>query len=427
MPTNAQMSAAQAAQQIEAQNRLFMQQSLEKVAYCPVTGGSGTTATYTPGTTLYFDFPQLGGAYIKGLSINYNLTVNPLTGFTYNLNAAGLHAMFSEIKLDYGNTQVRTHPYFLKLIEQLRYMSSGAQNNVTSGQNDSFLTAQIAGDTLITVTTANKWIGKIYLPLNVLGDDSVPGLLPAMSVGNTPQLKLTCTPNFLGADPLMNVLTSNNNASAGFTTAVTGTIGVDAVYLDGSTMRTNVPLSLNLDTEPTLQYYWESALTPFNSGTTWQRKQITTRLEHWLMASIIIDGQRSDRFMTDSTGSASLSPYTNLAAFEIGPDQSGQNVFKGWNSGNNIPIYDYYDREMRRHHGQDLDPGVILWVDAVSRGVTNPDNRHGSQVLNMTPNGGFVATNHAYQVNTVSTSNSITPRVETFLLSMNYDGLNLVH
>lgn len=418
---NAQMTAAQNAQQIQAMNLAFMQQSLEKVAYCPVTGGSGTSATYTPGTTLYFDFPQLGGAYIKGLLVTYSLTVNPLTGTSYALTAADLWAMFSEIKLDYGNTQIRTHPYFLKVIDQLLYKSSGKQNSVTSGQNDSNLTTQINGNTNITVTTANAWTGKIFIPLNVLGDDSVPGLLPAMSVGNTPQLKLTCTPNFLGPDPLMNVI---SGSGGGFTTPVTGTISVDAIYLDGSTMRTNVPLSLNLDTEPTLQYYWESALTPFNSGTTWQRKQITTRLEHWLMVSIIIDGARSDRFMSDSTGSTG-NPYSNLSAFEIGPDQSGQNVFKGWNSGNNVSIYDYYDREIRRRHGQDLDPGVIVWVDAVTRGVTNPDNRHGTQVLNMTPNGGFVATNHAYQV--VNTGTVCTPRVETFLLSMNYDGLNLVH
>lgn len=414
---NAQATAAQAAAKIEAANRQFMQQSLEKVAYCPVTGGSGTTATYSSGTTLYFDFPQLGGAYIKALLISYALTVTPTSGGTnaYALNAAAQYAMFSEIKVDYGNTQVRTHPYFLKIIDQLRYMSSGAQNQVTSGQNDSLLTAQIASTTPLAVGSANSWKGKILLPLNALGDDSVQGLLPAMSVGNTPQLKLTCAPNFMGLDPLMNVVAGTGNGTP--TVAVTGSINVDAVYLDGSTMRTNVPLSLSLDTEPTLQYYWESALTPFSQGTTWQRKQITTRLEHWLMASILIDGQQSATF---------LSNYANLAAFEIGPDQSGQNVFKGWNSGNNVSIYDYFDREIRRRHGQDLDLGVILWVDATSRGVTNPDNKHGSQVLNMTPNGGFVATNHAYQVNTVSSTN-FTPRVETFLLSMNYDGLNLVH
>jgi hypothetical protein len=104
----------------------------------------------------------------------------------------------------------------------------------------------------------------------------------------------------------------------------------------------------------------------------------------------------------------------------------GQNLFKNWNISNNVNINDYYDREIRRKYKQDLDPGVIMWCDAATRGITNPDNRHGHQVLNMQPNGGYTAATHAYQVNNVTTSTSgLTPRVETFLLSMNYDGLRI--
>lgn len=414
---NAQMVAAQKAAMIEAQNRAFMQQSLQKTAYCPVTGGSGTTATYAAGNTLYFDFPELGGAYITDLLITYNLTVTPATagGATYALNAAAPFSMFSEIKIDYGNTQVRTHPFFLKIMDQIRGQLFSAQDAVIAGQADGLLTQQLNSVTPLVVNTGNVWQGKIRLRLNALADDSVPGVLPAMSVGNTPQLKLTCTPNFMGADPLMSVVNGTGGASP--SVAVTGTINVDALYLDGSTMRSNIPLQLNLATEPTGQYYWESALTPFNSGLTWQRKQITTRLEHWIMASVIIDGNQSNTFMSN---------YANLLAFELGPDQSGQNLFKGWNAGNNVSIYDYYLMEVREQYRQDLDLGVIMWVDACTRGITNPTDRVGSQVLNMSPNGGFVATNHAYQVNTVSSA-TITPRVETFLYSVNYDGLKLVN
>jgi hypothetical protein len=38
--------------------------------------------------------------------------------------------------------------------------------------------------------------------------------------------------------------------------------------------------------------------------------------------------------------------------------------------------------------------------------------------------GGYPATTHAYLVNSVSSAN-FTPRVETFLLSMNYNGLKI--
>lgn len=417
-----QQTQASTQAQIEAANRAFLQLSLEKVAYCPVTGGSGTTAAYVPGNTLYYDFPTIGSAFIKALLITYNLTVTPASGGTnaYALNAASPWNMFSLIKLDYGNTQVNTHPYFLKCLDQLQGYQRGAQNRVLAGNNDNLLSNQIVGPTPLAVGSGNVWQGKMLLKLNVLGEDSAQGILPAMSVGNTPQLKLTCTPNFMGTDPLMNVVNGTGNSTPAVT--VTGNINVDAIYLDGSSMRTNIPMALNLSNEPTGQYYWESALTPFNSGITWQRKQISTRLEHWYVVSVIIDGQQSNTF---------LSNYSNLSAFEIGPDQSGQNIYQGWNSGNNISIYDYFDRQVRRVHGQDMDLGVVVWVDAPARGVTNPENRHGGQTLNMYPANqsplppGFVATNHGYQVNTVSSSNSITPRVETFLWSMNYDGLKL--
>ena len=403
--------------QIEANNLMFLQNSLEETAYCPVTGGSGTSATYTPGTTLYFDFPQLGGAYIHGLEITYSLTVTPASGGTnaYALNAVKEYGIFSEVKLDYGNTQIRSHPYFFaEIMPKLKGWLRGSKARVLAGNNDQSIANQLVGLTPLVVGSANTWAGKLYLDLTPLGIDTVPGILPAMSVGNTPQLKLTCNPSFMGLDAFNNVVAGTGNSTPAIT--VTGTINVDAYYRDGRNMRTNVPLGLSLAGEPTLQYFWESALTPFNQGNTWQRKQISTRLEHWYMVSIIIDGQQSNTF---------LSAWSNLTAFELGPDQSGQNVFKGWNSGNNVSIYDYFKREVRLQHGQDLDLGVIAWVDAPSRGVTNPDNRHGGQVLNMMPNGGFVATNHAYQVGTVSSVN-FTPRVETFLVSMNYDGLKLV-
>lgn len=404
--------------QIEANNLMFLQQAFEQAAYCPVTGGSGTSASWSSGTTLYFDFPELGGAYIHALEIEYNLTVTPATagGAAYALNACGEYGMFSEVKIDYGNTQVRTHLYFAeKVLSVLRGFQRGPKRRVLAGNNDQLLANQLVGSTPLVINSGNSWVGRFLLDLTPLGIDTVPGILPAMSVGNTPQLKLTCNPNFMGPDPLMSVVNGTGGSSP--SVAVTGTINVNAYYRDGKSMRTNVPMALSLAGEPTLQYSWEPALTPFNSGATWQRKQISSRLEHWYAVAIVIDGQQSNSF---------ISNYSNLTAFELSPDQSGQNVFKGWNSGNNISIYDYFDREMRHPHGQDLDLGVICWVDAPARGITNPENRHGGQVLNMQPNGGFVATNHAYQVGAVSSANSITPRVEMFLISMNYDGLKLV-
>lgn len=423
MIQQANVAADQQSQQI-AMNRAFMRGSLERVAYCPVTGGSGTTASYVPGNVLFFDLPVVGSAFAKALLITYSLTVTPTSSGTasYLANAAAPWNIFSEMKLDYGNTQIRTHPYFLKVLDQIQGYQRGQRNQVLGGVNDANLAAQIVGTTPLVVGSANTWQGKMLLRLNALGEDSVPGVLPIMGVGNKPQLKLTCAPSFMGNDPLLNPVQGTNGTGTA-AVAVTGSINVDVVYLDGANMASPQPLTLNLANEPTLQYIWDAPLTPFSSGSI-QRQRFITLLEHWVVCSIIIDGNSSQQFMSSTGGNTN--PYANLTGFELSPDGVGQNLFKNWNISNNVSIYDYYDREVRRPHGQDLDPGVILWVDAASRGITNPDNRNGHQVLNMMPNGGYTAATHAYQVSNVTTSTSgLTPRVETFLLSMNYDGLRI--
>jgi hypothetical protein len=412
---------ANSATAIKKANHDFMQQSIEKLAYCPVTGGSGQFATFTQNQTLFFDLPTLGSAYIKAFLITYSIVFTPANSGTasYAINAAFPWNILSQIKLDYGNTQINAHPYFLKCLDILHGYTRGPQQTVLCGNNDQTIATQLASQPpALTPGTQYTITGKFLLRLNAIGEDTVPGILPANTVGNTPQLKLTCA-TLMGNDPLTNPIAgTNGNGTAAITVSNTSQISVEAVYLDGSSMKTNIPYLMNLDVEPTLQYYWEPPLTPFNAGTTWQRKQISTLLEHWYMISIIIDGQQSNTF---------LSSWNNLTAFAIGPDAGGQNFFRGYNAGNNIPIWDYFDREWRLPHGQDLDLGVLAWVDAPSKGVTNPENRHGSQVLNMDPsNGGFVSTNHYYQVGAVSTANNIVPRVETFLVSMNKQGLKIV-
>ena len=404
-------------QDIQMSNLMFLQQSIERSVYCPVTGGNGVTANWTAGQTLNFDFPPISGGYIHALEITYNLAVTPTAGGTnaYALNAAAPYSIFTAVDIQYGNRQVHSHPYFFsKILPVLKGFQRGPQARVLAGNNDGLIASQLCGATPVVAGQANTWQGKFLLDLTPLGIDTVPGILPAMSVGNKPQIQLTCNPSFFGLDSFNNVVAATGNSTPGGT--VTGTVNIDAYYRDGSSMRTNVPFGLKLHGEPTGQYYWDSQLTPFNQGTTWQRKQISVLLEHVYMASIIIDGQQSNQFMSN---------YANLNAFELTPDLSGQNVFVGWNSGNNVSIYDYFKRQVRELHGQDLDCGVILWVDAPSRGVSNPENKHGMQTLNMTSNGGFVATSHAYQVNAVSATN-FTPRVETFFWSINADGLKLV-
>jgi hypothetical protein len=257
----------------------------------------------------------------------------------------------------------------------------------------------------------------MLLRLNPLGEDTVPGVLPVSGVGNKPQVKLTCTPNFIGQDPLLNPISPV--AGTGHAATVTGTINVDMVYLDGTNMDSTTPLTLSWQNEPTVQYYWDTPLTPFSSNVI-QRQTISTKLKHWYVVSIIIDGTSATKF----------AQLANITGFQIGPDQVGQQSFQTWNISNNVSIYDWFDRMVRRPFGQDLDDGVIPWVAAPSRNVVDASNRNGVQSLNMYP-GGFPAATHSYQMSAVGTQTTIdgfgpaTPRVETFLISENSAGLKV--
>ena len=417
LPKNQQAAAqtsvaASAAQMIIKANRAFMRKALERVAPCEVASGSGITANYSAGQTLTFKFPTVGSAFAKGLLITYNLSVTPATGTgaTYAANAAAPWNIFSELDVNYNGAQAKTHPYLFKLLDILKGFQKGAQNAVLSGNNDATIAAQIVGTTPLTVGSANTWQGKMLMPLNVLGEDTVPGLLPMMGVGNQAEIKLTCAPSFMGLDPLLNPVA--NTGGTGNAVAVTGTVNVDCIFLDGSNMDSNVGLTLSLAGEPTIQYFWDTPLSPLPQGLL-QRQHISTLLEHWYVISLVIDGAQSSKFST----------VGNLAQFELSPDSVGQDKFKSWNVANNVSVYDYYDR-MRRKYGQDLDEGVIVWVDAPGAGIVDTDARNGQQVLNMR-DGGFPATTHGYLVNSVSSTN-IAPRVETFLISMNYAGLKVL-
>ena len=418
LPKNQQQAAqtsvaASAAQMIIKANRAFMRKALERVAACDVASGSGITANYASGQTLTFKFPAVGSAFAKALLISYNISITPATGTgaAYAANAAAPWNIFSEVDVNYNGAQIKTHPYLCKILDILKGFQKGQMNAVLSGNNDATVAAQIVGTTPLTVGSANTWQGKILLPLNVLGEDTVPGLLPMMGVGNQAEIKLTCAPSFLGYDPLLNPVATTGGTGAAITIN-SGTVNVDVIFLDGSNMDSNVGLSLALSGEPTMQYFWDTPLSPLPQNLL-QRQHISTLLEHWYVISLVIDGVQSSKFAT----------IGNLAQFELSPDSVGQDKFKSWNVANNVSVYDYYDR-VRRRYGQDLDEGVIVWVDAPCAGIVDSDARNGQQVLNMR-DGGFPATTHGYLVNSVSNTN-IAPRVETFLISMNYAGLKVL-
>ncbi len=436
-PAQQQIVANAQHQNLLEANRQFMRMSVEKFAYCPVSGGSGTTAAYSAGTTLVFDLPVVGSGYVKGLLITYNLTLT-LGGTTpvVTPNQAAPFNIFSEVLLNYNGAQCRFHPYILKVIDQVLGYSRPAQNAVIAGQQLNAVDAQLnngaAGSGILNVgtgfkypavTTGSLWNGKIYLRLNQLGEDTTPGILPVMGVGNKPQLKLTCAPSTLGNDPLLNPVATVSGTTV--TASLAGTIAVDMIYLDGTTMSDPAGLVIDISAEPTLQYYWDTPLNPLTANTL-VRQHIATLLEHWMVVSFVLDtNQTPATVATGLSGNPFINPaLTSMQQLELSADSVGQQNFQVWNVSNNISIFDWYWKT-RLRYGQDLDPGVVLWVNAPGSGIVDTDNRNGTQVLNMQA-GGYPAATHAYLVNPVGPGvGGFTARVETMLVSMNYNGLKI--
>lgn len=435
-PSEKQLVAAQAANQRTSNNRAFLRKSFERVAYCPASGGSGNTQAYTPGTTLVYDMPTLGGAYAKGILIRFsiNLTFAAGTGATYALNQAAPYNIFNELQIVYNGQQIRTHPYIMKLLEQtFGYGKYAQMNGVAANMQNSATVNTFEGVNAPTTGAINNtfngalsgtttWAGTLWLPFNAMGPDTVPGLLPVMGVGNKPQIKLICASSFMGNDPYNNPVYANGGTAGWGVTVNQGAntfVSVDLLYQDGSTMNDPNGVAMDLTSEPTLQFYIDTPLNPLNANLL-MRQHIATLLEHVYVFSILLDGVTAGKFST----------ITNVTAFQLSADSVGQQNFFSYNVANNIPVGDYYDRLVRRVHGQDLDEGVFLWVDAPGRGIVDADNRNGVQTLNMQP-GGYPAATHAYQVGSVGTLNptdggaKVTPRVETLLCSLNYNGLRL--
>jgi hypothetical protein len=438
-PAEQQLVAMEAKNMKQEANQKFLRKSLERIAYCPAAGSGANTQPFTAGTTLTYNFPTVGGAYVRGLLIRWsiNLTFAAGTGAAYTLSASAPFSIFSEIDVLVNSKQVYTHPNIIPVLDALAgYAKYPQLNGVLAGlpaiaamNTVEGVAPQTAIGTPQTqffngaVTGTTTWAGQFYLPLNAYSPVATPGILPAHGVGNIPQVKLVCNNQLLGNDPYNNPIWASAGTAGWAVTVNQGAstfVAVDAIFSDGSTMDDPNGLAIDIAGEPTLQYNIDNQLNPLTANTL-VRQHINTLLEHAYVVSWIIDGQTNGKFSTQS----------NISALQLSADSIGKENFFSYNVANNIPVSDFFDRQMRRVHGQDLPEGIIVWVDAPSRGIPDPDNRNGSQTLNMKP-GGYPATTHAYQVAAVGAATPVdgnpkaTPRVETILVSLNDEGLKLV-
>lgn len=395
-------------------NTAYLQKSLDRYAVCPPTGG-GNTAPFVAGTTLNFNFPTAGGAFLRELEFVINITFTPAvgTGAAYAWTPAGAYAWITEIDVIYNGQQARVRPYFLKVLDAIRnkqwlpYAQVVTSLNSDATTNNNVSAAQPA----MTPGSPATSLFRFRMPLQLQRWSPV-GMLPMQGQGTKGQinLQLPTTIFALNADPMLVPIlqTAGTGGAVAFGTA---NIQVNAIYNDGTNMDSKTPLSLSLANLPTAQYIIDQQLNPLTSGTL-LRQRISTLLNHYVALSVVIDGVQSTKFAT----------VTNIAQIELDQDAAGQNKFWVYGSPNGTTFYEYLER-IRHYFGQDLDTGVILWVNALQYNAIDTDNQNGNQPLNMT-SGAWTDVNYGIQVTTATTTN-FTPRVETYLFSRNDAGLVL--
>lgn len=388
----------------------FMKESMVKYANCPALGGGSQIAYVAGGMT--FELPVILGGFAKALVIaaNVNLAFGAVAAGTYQLNAAAPFNLFTNVLLQLNNAQVQTHPYLTKVINLLRGYSHANWGKVLSGNAVTTISNALFGSIPITANTTNNWLFQFRLPLNAVSDDSPWGLIPLSGVGAQAQVTLTGQSALYGVDPWNSCVSQTSGSDGAVTIASNSIVQLFCEYLDGTSGYTTDTLPFDVFSQPTLQWVVDNTLNNVVSGS-YQRSRIATLQENYYLITILIDGNQSTKFAAVS----------NISVLQLAQDQQGQNSFWKYGAETNVPVTEWFGL-LRWIFGQDVDEGVIPWVYAPGAGINDPDNRSGTQVLNMTDSGWPAAT-VAAQITSAGSVAGINPRMMQFVVCKNTQGL----
>jgi hypothetical protein len=214
-----QQTAAQLAAKRAAANMNFLANSYPDQKKM----NAQNTTVYTPGAQLAFTAPILPG-WAKFMRIFYNLQVTiALGGGTATLNAGAPYNMFSNVGVDFSGQNHRSHSgYFLKVLQQ------SYRGLLDLDAAKAFANSLISTE-LPLATGVNNWVGYMDVPMQIEEGD-VAGMIPIGESATPLTLRLTCAPQFAGADPFTNVI---NLAGGATLTSVTGTVTAAVEYRYG--------------------------------------------------------------------------------------------------------------------------------------------------------------------------------------------------
>lgn len=398
--TPAQQAAQKKLAAQKAMNTSFMRYSYEQ----PIPANAQNGNAY--GQALNFDVPIVAGAFLTRLRVFQNLTVNytaATSAPTVALNACGQEGAIKEVNVTFGNKQVTVHPYFVSKV----FNRAKGRQVLNFGQVLGSESTAVQGELYTSPTLAagnNTWKTYYDLPMNLIHPLSVYGILPISGSGTRVQVQVVPAAQFVGPDPLENVVNTNG------TITVTGTITVVAYYRDNISMSMINNVQPDLNGLPTAQIIKPQEINPLTAGTM-VFKRLSNPYPFVKLASLVIDGQSSSTFCSAS----------NITGFEIDKAENSSSAFVRYDATTG-GMANYF-ADVRERYQQDFDDGVIVW-DAPSQNTPDSTLQEGDAYLNLTQNG-YPAARLGFQVGAVSTANNITPRVVTYGIILNSQGIKI--
>lgn len=392
-------------------NRSYMRNTVSKKAVAPQSSGGSFTQNFAAGAQLAFTVPSANNGFMDGFYVRLNLSVTPATGTSaaYALNAGAPLTLIDNIVLNYNGVQHRFRPYIIKTLSQLsKYVGYGVPYTPVAGQTVASRTAYRNSGQPLSVGSANTWTFEFFVPLNLLHPHDARGLLPIMAGETQAQVIVTCAPQVLGVDPILNTIAATTGS--GHAVTVTGTIQVIASYRDGLSLLSPQRLGLDLSGLGTVQFQQDIPLTGITAGNVFRQKLTIMDDLRWVLLTLV-DGNQSNKFSSDG----------NLQVIEFAQDSTGASAFWKYGTGTNMSVQEFFIDQFRAI-GQDTDEGIIPLVTGPITQEADPANLEGTAYLN-TSMSGWTDARYGVQFGSVGSVAGITPRVEVHSIFLNSRGL----
>jgi len=400
-------------------NRRYITEAVEKRAFA-LTNGQASQA-YALGGQFTFNLPQPNNSYSRGVVIRYvvNYTLAVGTAAVYGETAAGRLAFLDTIEVRYNKSQVKLWLWNIRQLAQAGAIDYLAiPDSVIFQKTSDPIEQAFVNSTLALSTGANTYTGEVFLPFNILSTAEDRGLLPTMPgetgvqvIINTPPALMNATTPTL-SDPRAHVFYAVSGTGHAVS-AVSGTLAIESVYLDGDTYQGPNKLPYDMSVlNGTIQMQIDAPLNNLLAGTI-MRGKLNIMGQHQYVFLTIIDGVQPNLMATDN----------NIQYLESSQDDVGANVFWKYGLQTNMSFNEFLAWKRRIHQG-DMDPGSIAMIEGPINADLAWGSRDGTQWLDNTKNG-WPAWRYGFQLGAINAA-TIVPRVEVFTVFVNPVGLQPV-